>query len=305
VTGIGPRAGADGSERSALAPRLGIFARTFRRDTPEKIATAVAEAGYPLAHWNFAAIGRSTLGIDVDEACVAAVRRAFDAAGVRIPSVSATYNVIHPDAELRGSQTAAAVRLIGLVPGLGADVVTLCTGTRDEENIWRAHPRNASSDAWTDLRRTLDDLLEAARDAGIRLGVEPEPGNVICNAGVAAQLLAELGEDAPIGIVLDPANLLSPGTITRQTEILTEAVDLLGPRVIGIQAKDVVVSGYSAPGAGLLDYPAVFTVLARLDPVPLIVQDADESDAVRVRADLLRWWRLSMIDEDPLARKVT
>jgi hypothetical protein len=30
-------------------------------------------------------------------------------------------------------------------------------------------------------------------------------------------------------------------------------------------------------------------VLARLDPVPLIVQDANETDAGRVRADLLRW----------------
>ena len=59
--------------------------------------------------------------------------------------------------------------------------------------------------------------------------------------------------------------------------------------MIGVQAKDVVVSGYAAPGAGLLDYPAVFTALACLPPVPLIVQDAHESDAGRVRADLLRW----------------
>ena len=284
MTGAG-----DPGDRGGLKQRLGIFARTFRRNTPEKVATAVAEAGYPLAHWNFAAIGRSTLGADVGEAHVAAVRRAFDAAGVSIPSVSATYNVIHPDTGFRAGQTAAAVRLIGLVPELGADVVTLCTGTRDPENMWRAHPGNASDSAWTHLRRNLDELLEAARDAGVRLGVEPEPGNVIRSARVAAELLDELGEDAPLGIVLDPANLLSPETITRQTEILTEAVDLLGPRVIGVQAKDVVVSGYSAPGAGLLDYPAVFTVLARLHPVPLIVQDADETDAARVRADLLRW----------------
>ena len=269
--------------------RLGIFARTFRRDTPHEVATAVAAAGYPMAHWNFAAIGRSTLGIDVDEAQVVAVRRSFDAAGVKIPSVSATYNVIHPDPWLRARQTAAAVRLIGLVRELGADVVTLCSGTRDPDTMWRAHPHNASDGAWTDLRRTLDELLEAARGAGVRLGVEPEAGNVICDARVAAALLDELGEDAPVGIVLDPANLLSPATIPRQTEILTEAVDLLGSRVISVQAKDVVASGYAAPGAGLLDYPAVFTVLARLAPVPLIVQDARESDAGRVRADLLRW----------------
>ena len=278
-----------GFNGDGLEQRLGIFARTFRRDTAEQVAGAVSAAGYALAHWNFAAIGRSTLGTDVDAAQVAAVRRAFDAAGVSIPSVSATYNVIHPDAAVRARQTAAAVRLIALVPLLGADVVTLCTGTRDPENVWRAHPDNTSGGAWADLRRSLDVLLDAAQEAGLKLGVEPEPGNVVCDARAAARLLTELGNDAAVGIVLDPANLLTPQTVPRQTEILSEAVDLLGPRVIGVQAKDVVTSGYSAAGAGLLDYPDVFAQLSGLAPVPLIVQDATEDDAARVRSDLLRW----------------
>jgi sugar phosphate isomerase/epimerase len=89
--------------------------------------------------------------------------------------------------------------------------------------------------------------------------------------------------------VLDPANLLSPGTVPRQSEILAEAVDLLGPRVVGVQAKDVATSGSPAAGAGLLDHPALFRQLARLAPVPVIVQDAHERDAARVRTDLLRW----------------
>jgi sugar phosphate isomerase/epimerase len=275
-----------------LADRLGVFARTFPRETPEEVAAAVARAGYSLGHWNFAAVGRSTLAADVGRAEVAAVRRAFDRAGVAIPSTSATFNVIHPDPARRAAQTVQAARLIGLVPELGAEVVTLCSGTRDPDDMWRAHPGNLAADAWTDLRRTLDALLEAADEAGVRLGVEPEPGNVVRDAPTAARLLGELGDDAPAGIVLDPANLLTPETISRQSEILAEAVDLLGPRVVGIQAKDVAASGAAAAvGTGLLDYPAVLGQLARLPPVPLIVQDASEADAARVRADLLRWER--------------
>jgi sugar phosphate isomerase/epimerase len=261
---------------------------------------AVAQAGYPLAHWNFAAIGRSTLAGDVDEAQVTAVRRAFDGAGVGVPSVSATFNLIHIDTELRAAQTTQAVRLIGLVPELGADVVTLCSGTRDPDDMWRAHPGNLANDAWMDMRRTLDDLLEAAGDAGVRLGIEPESGNVVRDARRAAQLLGEVGHDAPIGIVLDPANLLSPQTGSRQSEILAEAVDLLGASVISVQAKDVVASGYSAAGTGLLDYPGVLRQLARLAPVPLIVQDAHECDAARVRDDLLRWYDQANANEIPV-----
>ena len=268
---------------------LGIFARTFLRPTPGEVADAVAGAGYPLAHWNFAAIGLPTLAAGVADGRFAEVRAAFAAAGIGIPSVSATYNVIHPDRDRRDRQTAEAVRLIGRAPRLGADVVTLCTGTRDAQDMWRAHPDNTGPEAWTDLRRSLDPLLAAAQAAGVRLGVEPEPGNVIRDAPTAARLLAELGDEAPIGIVLDPANLLTPATVRRQDEIVGRAIDLLGDRVIGAQAKDVVAAGYSAAGAGLIDYPALLTQLGRLAPVPLIVQDAAEDDAARVRADLLRW----------------
>lgn len=276
---------------TGFAERLGIFARTFVRDRADEVAAAVADAGYPLAHWNFAAIGLPTLAAAVDESVFLDVRHAFAAVRIGIPSISATYNVIHPQPGVRAQQTAEAVRLIGLAPLLGADVVTLCTGTRDPENMWRAHPDNTSPEAWSDLRHTLDPLLVAAQASGVRLGIEPEPGNVIRDAPTAARLLDQLGDEAPIGIVLDPANLLTPDTVGRQDEIIGEAVDLLGDRVIGAQAKDVVASGYSAAGAGMMDYPAVLAQLDRVGPVPLVVQDASESDAARVRADLIRWAR--------------
>src|SRR5215218_2371612 len=118
------------TDGDAYQRQVEAFAHTFPRDTPEEVAAAVARAGYPLGHWNFAAVGRSTLAGDVDQAEVAAVRRAFDRAGVAIPSVSATFNVIHPDPARRATQTAQAARLIGLVPELGAEVVTLCLTPR-------------------------------------------------------------------------------------------------------------------------------------------------------------------------------
>jgi sugar phosphate isomerase/epimerase len=272
-----------------FAGRLGIFARTFRRSTPHEVAREVAAAGFAVAHWNFAAIGLPTLAADVAEDEFAEVRAAFDVHGLVIPSVSATFNTVHPDATARAITTRQAVRLIGLAPLLGADVVTLCTGTRDPEDMWRAHPANEDPTAWADLRSTLDRLLQAAGDAGVRLGIEPEPGNVVKDAPTAARLLDQLGADAPIGIVLDPANLLTPETVHRQNEVLAAAVDLLGPRVIAAQAKDVVASGYSAAGAGLLDYPAVLAQLDRCPPVPLVAQDVEEDDAARVRSDLIRW----------------
>ena len=177
-----------------LASRLGIFARTFRRDTPAEVAAAVSAAGYALAHWNFAAIGRATLAADVDEDQFSVVRNAFHDHGLGIPSVSGTFNMINPHIDLRDQQIEAAIRLIRLVGVLGADVVTLCTGTRDPDNMWQAHASNTDPSAWSDLRRSLDPLLEAASDAGVRLGVEPELGNAVRDAPTAAGCSTNLGQ---------------------------------------------------------------------------------------------------------------
>lgn len=280
-----------------LSARLGIFARTFRRDDAAEVAEAVRTAGYALGHWNFAALGLPTLAGGIPRSTFLAVRTAFDAAGIGIPSVSCTYNVVHPDKGRRKQQTDEARRLISRSGLLGAEVVTLCTGTRDSDDMWRAHPANSAPDAWKDLRATIEELLPAAEDAGVVLGIEPEPGNVVRDARHAARLLAELGDSAPIGIIFDPANLLTPSTVDQQERILTEAIDLLGPRIIGAQAKDVVDGGYSAAGMGAMNYDLVFRLLSRIGPVPVIVQDAAEDDARRVHDDLVRRYAAARVGQ--------
>jgi sugar phosphate isomerase/epimerase len=46
--------------------------------------------------------------------------------------------------------------------GMGTSVITLCTGTRDPENMWRWHPENASSQAWSDLLSSMEAALRIA-----------------------------------------------------------------------------------------------------------------------------------------------
>ena len=263
---------------SGLSQRLGIFAKVFLRPTAAQVAAEVRRAGYDVTHWNFAAIGLPTLAEGIPDSTFVEVRTAFAGEGITIPSISATYNTINPDADVRAAETKQAVGLIRRAELLGADVVILCTGTRDPRDKWTAHPDNTTPAAWHDLRGTLDVLLEAASESGITLAIEPEGGNVVRDAPTAARLLRELGDDAPMGIVFDMANLLTPQTMDQQEKILTEAVDLVGPRVASIHAKDFDV----------LDYGFALRLLESVPPVPVIVQDVTEAEAGRVRRELLR-----------------
>ena len=148
---------------------LGIFARTFPRSSAGEVATAVSAAGYGLVQLNLSAVGLPTLPAPAEHGQLdfGPVRQAFDERGIGIWGLSASYNMIHPDPAVRAAQTEAAVALIGRAPELGATAVTLCTGSRDPDNMWRRHPGNDEPAAWHDLRASLDRLLPAAAAAGV------------------------------------------------------------------------------------------------------------------------------------------
>jgi sugar phosphate isomerase/epimerase len=268
---------------------LGVFARVFPSGPPRTVAAAIRAAGFTTTQLNLSALGRATLDATLSEQDAAVIAGEFTAAGVRIWGLSGTFNAIDPDAAARVKAIGACRAVIARAPGIGAEVVTLCTGSRDTESMWRGHPDNTSAAAWADLRATLDALLPSVAAAGIRLGVEPEPGNVINDVAAAVRLLRELGGDARhFAIVLDPANLLTVDSAADQERILRDAFTALGAQTAAVHAKDVAASGYAAPGMGLLDYDLVMHLHAGLPrPVPVIAQDLTAEDASRVH-DFLR-----------------
>jgi sugar phosphate isomerase/epimerase len=97
---------------------LGIFARTFPRDTAAQVAGAVQQAGFGLVQLNLNSFGLPTIppgevlaGLDLP-----GVRAAFADCGISIWGVSVTYNMIDPDAGRRTRATAQARAFIERIP---------------------------------------------------------------------------------------------------------------------------------------------------------------------------------------------
>lgn len=272
------------STTSSTPAGVGVFARVFPAGPAPQVAAAVHAAGFDTTQLNLSAVDRPTLDDTLGDEEAAAIGRAFTLAGVRLWGLSGTFNAIHPDRARRRRDTEACAALIARAPAMGVPVVTLCTGTRDPDNQWRAHPDNTLPEAWRELRATLEVLLAAADAAGVQLGIEPESGNVVRDTDAAVRLLAELGDDARLlTIVLDPANLLSVATLPEQQRILDDAFDRLGDHIGALHAKDVVDEGSAAIGHGGLDLDLVLERHAGLPrPVPVIAQDLTADDAPRV-----------------------
>jgi sugar phosphate isomerase/epimerase len=220
---------------------------------------------------------------------VAGIRRAFDARGRVVWGLSATYNAANPDETVRAAESERAAGLIASSGDLGVVAATLCTGSRDATDMWARHPENGGAAAWWAMRRSLDALIPAAERAGVLLGVEPEPGNVVSGTAAARRLLGELGADADrIGVILDPANLVADAARSEHRAVLEEAFDVLGERTICIHVKDTVPWARTLAGEGVVDYELVLKLRRGLpSAVPVIIQDASEGELPEIR-DRLR-----------------
>ena len=110
----------------------------------------------------------------------------------------------------------------------------------------------------------LTHAIELARRHGLKLGIEPEHGNVVRDVAAAVRLARELGDDTPVGFVLDCANLAA-GRLDGQRRILDEAIEELGGMTLLAHAKDIDAAGnVTCPGEGAVDIPWFVAGLRRI-----------------------------------------
>lgn len=260
--------------------RTGIFAKTFNRPVLPETLDAVVQAGLTTIQFNMALTGGSSMPDDIPFLLAAGVRDEVARRGLEMAAVSGTYNMAHPSASHRSAGLRRIGEVIAAARTMGTSCVTLCTGSRDTEDMWRWHPDNATPEAWRDMRASIEAALVAAEAHDVTLGFEPEHNNVVNDATAGRRLLDELGSPPRLKVVIDPANLFPGGGLDRQADTLREAFELLGDDLVLAHAKDVTDDGaIVAAGHGALDYDLYVSLLqAAPGDVPLILHGLSEAD---------------------------
>jgi sugar phosphate isomerase/epimerase len=183
--------------------RLGIFARTFARPQVEGVFDAVKEHQFDCVQFNLACAGLSTLPDTLAPSLAIRIREAAMSRGIEIAAVSGTYNMIHPDLDVRQAGLHRLRTLASACHSMGTSIITLCTGTRDPKNMWRWHPENASSQAWSDLLSSMEAALRIAEEEQVTLAFESERANVVNTAAKGHALLAAM-QSPYLKVVIDP-----------------------------------------------------------------------------------------------------
>lgn len=238
--------------------RLGIFSKTFTRGNFEEVFDAVKNNGLYQMQFNMTCAGMPTLPDYIDTGLADRIRNESINRRLTIAAISGTYNMIHPNQEVRKLGLKRLEVLAGACSRIGTTIITLCTGTRDGTSMWKKHPENNSADAWHDLCISMSRALQIAEERRITLAIEPEISNVVDNAAKARRLLDDM-QSPFLKIVMDGANLFHPGEANHMIDVLDRAFDILGNDIVIAHAKDLASdeeTSFVAVGQGILDYTA-------------------------------------------------
>lgn len=261
--------------------QIGIMSGTFDRATLEEALDAAVNHGISCMQFNLSSAGVTKIPTHIDGDLCDKVREEMGARNIAMTALGGTYNMIHPDVQRRADGLRDLRVLAAACERLGTSVITLCTGSRDPDNMWRRHPDNDTPEAWEDLVVSMRQAIEVAEEYHVTLAFEPEVANVVDSAIKARRIIDQIGSPY-LKVVMDGANIFHTGELPRMREILDEAFALLGEHIAFAHAKDLDrdgEAGHLAAGKGLLDYDQYLSLLNDVDPdIPIVLHGLSEAE---------------------------
>ncbi|MFB7655246.1 MULTISPECIES: sugar phosphate isomerase/epimerase family protein [unclassified Streptomyces] len=142
------------------------------------------------------------------------------------------------------------LRAVRIAAGLGAESVSFWSGAAPADT-----PRQV---VWDRLLSGCATVVEAAAEAGVTLGFEPEPGMFVDTLDAYDELLRRLGGPDPLGLTLDIGHCrcLEPRPVA-------DCVRRCADRLVNVQIEDMRRGTHEHLefGSGEIDFPPVLAAL--------------------------------------------
>lgn len=236
---------------------LGLLSAEFPASSLTENLEAMHATGAVGVQFDLVCAVGTTFPAELTKEEIRTIREGFASHGLEMSALSGTYNMIDPNPLKRENGAKDLDRLISFAPALGTKVVTLCTGSRDPQSMWRRHPDNDTPAAWADLLASIERATRTAEKHDIILGIETEVGNTVNTVRKTRQLLDTIASPH-LKVIMDGANIFQKGELPNMRGKLDEAFDLLGADIVLAHAKDLDrdgEAGHVPAGLGKLDYP--------------------------------------------------
>jgi sugar phosphate isomerase/epimerase len=240
--------------------RLGVFTTVYRDLPLEQALDKLAALGVQaveLGTGNWPGDSHCPVdGLLADEAALRAYRKAVESRGLVISALSQHGNPVHPDPDVAAHDHDVFVKTLRLAELLEVPVVngfSGCPGDGPEGRrpnwvtcAWP--PEFADIERWQWTERLVpywQEQLPLLARHGVRLGIEPHPGQCVYNVETFFRLRQATGP--AIGVNFDPSHLFWQGVDA------FAAVKALGDAICHVHAKDTFLDRTNVAVNGVLD----------------------------------------------------
>ena len=246
--------------------RTGICSTDFETRPADRLFADIAEKGYECTQFSFSSVtecgfqpsGQIEIPAAVSDAAVDAIITASEKYNIPIAAVNGTFNMAHPDKEIRDRGIALFDNFASASRKLGSRFITLCSGTREKSNLWSYSPLNKNPDAWEDMADTVKRAVDIAEKYDMTLAIESEASNIIDTPEAARRIMDEVGSDK-LKMILDCANLFHRGKAHPENvhDVMEHAFELFGNDIVIAHGKDIKEGDsidFCGTGEGIVDF---------------------------------------------------
>ena len=174
----------------------------------------------------------------------------------------------HPDRDVREEGLRRFGGFLDAVRALNCPIVSLCTGSRSREHLWKYDPQTKTRAAWDDMADSMARSVVMAEERGLILAIETEASNVIDSPEKARRILDEI-KSPSLKMILDCANLFHTGEASAETmrPAIDRAMAQFGSDIVLAHGKDIQPSEgirFCGTGFGIVDFPYMLDELERV-----------------------------------------
>lgn len=195
------------------------------------------------------------------------IRRLCDENRVDIAVLGNYLNLAHPDPSALAGIIQKYVVHMRFASILRPGVVGTETGAVNAQ--YKYEPANHEREALATFIRNVKPVVEAAEHFGVILAIEPVWKHIVYGPEQARFVLDAIGSPN-LQIIFDPVNMLYPGNVDRQDEIIRKTFDLLKDDIAVIHMKDFAEEDGEfksiAAGTGGLNYELLLSLIKEYKP---------------------------------------
>lgn len=186
-------------------------------------------------------------------------------------------NPVHADKKIRENNLKRFIEHLKYCRDFGCSVVGTETesprrdGTIDE-SIY-------TEEVFDEFITSLRILVDAAEKTGSIVAIEGVADKDVIHSHERMQRTLEMIPSPNLGVIYDPANFLPFKRVTESDDLMKEAFQIFGDRMVAIHAKDCILEGNRVnttipSGRGILNYPLLLDLVREYKPmIPVLLEN--------------------------------